>query len=412
MRIVFLNQYYPPDAAPTGVMLESVAGQLAAAGNEVTVICADGGYSGAEGAEAANPKQAVAGVQVLRIGATRFGRGTFVGKLLDYFSYYLGVAWRLLVMHPRPDRIVALTTPPYLSVLARAISKLRGGDHAHWVMDLYPDVMAAHGMLPERSPLYRVLLRLARWGFGGRRCAAVLALGPDMAERIDRLRNSGSGMAQWVPLWASTEAEGSARQASALRAERGWTRDDLLVMYSGNMGLGHCFGEILEAARSFSETPRNSDPRPRFAFFGRGKRRAEVEQFIAKNPDSRTELHDYASSKLLLAHLQSADVHLVSLDTSWTGTMVPSKLQGIFTIGRPVIFIGSRDSSIGRWVAASGAGWCVEQNDVPALLAALEEAGDPAECSRRGRLATEFARSHFDRMINAARVAEIFSTRS
>ena len=45
MHLVFLNQYYPPDAAPTGVMLKAVAERLVADGHGVTVLCAAGGYA-------------------------------------------------------------------------------------------------------------------------------------------------------------------------------------------------------------------------------------------------------------------------------------------------------------------------------------------------------------------------------
>jgi len=34
----------------------------------------------------------------------------------------------------------------------------------------------------------------------------------------------------------------------------------------------------------------------------------------------------------------------------WNGTMVPSKLQGIFAAARPVLLVGSHASSIGRWI--------------------------------------------------------------
>jgi colanic acid biosynthesis glycosyl transferase WcaI len=406
MHLVFLNQYYPPDAAPTGVMLQAVVEQLAADNHTVTVICAAGGYAGAEGIveEGALP----AGVMVRRIGATRFGRGTFVGKLLDYFTGYLGMAWRLLTMHPKPERVVALTTPPYLSVLARALSKLRGADHAHWVMDLYPDVMAAHGMLASRSFPYRLLSRLAGWGFGGKRCAAVLTLGPDMAERVDSLRRANGKPTEWVPLWASSETEDATREALELRRSRGWADDEMVVMYSGNMGLGHRFQEILSVATAFQPSAEGAGG-VRLVFFGRGKRRAEIDEFMAQESTGRVELHDYAPAKILTAHLQSADVHLVSLDPSWSGTMVPSKLQGIFTIGRPVVFIGSAQSSIGRWVIESQGGWQVEADDVAGLRGVLRQAADPAERMRRGQAAARFADLHFRRAANAKRVADVFA---
>jgi hypothetical protein len=44
---------------------------------------------------------------------------------------------------------------------------------------------------------------------------------------------------------------------------------------------------------------------------------------------------------------------------------------------------------------------------VDGLLRALEEAGDPGERARRGQAAAEYARAHFDRDRNTARIAEL-----
>jgi glycosyltransferase involved in cell wall biosynthesis len=473
MHLVFLNQYYPPDAAPTGVMLKAVAERLVADGHGVTVLCAAGGYASGQKRKAETLKTETENLQgpdaradsspiqnpnlrILRIGATKLGRSTFVGKLLDYTVYYIGVAWKLMTMHPRPERIVALTTPPYLSVLARVISKLRGVDHAHWVMDLYPDVMAAHGMLEEKGCVYRVLTRLARFGFGGSRCAAVLTLGPDMAERVDKVMDSARSVApasgsqpstpnpqlrsssqvssscvQWVPLWGTEATAVTMARAidepipsRDLRRERGWADDELVVMYSGNIGLGHRFGEILKVVEGGVNVEIRSDEadplsiqnpkskiqnlsKTRFVFYGGGKRREEIRDFIRKHPGGPVELHDYVAAEMLDAHLRSADVHLVSLDAAWTGTMVPSKLQGVFAAERPVIFIGSAGSSIGRWVSESGGGWVVDSTDVAALAAAIEEAANPQERACRGRAAKLFADLNFDRKTNVARVAEV-----
>lgn len=197
-----------------------------------------------------------------------------------------------------------------------------------------------------------------------------------------------------------------------LRCERGWADDELVVMYSGNMGLGHRFGEILKLAERLdgrglgSGVPRSRSVR--FVFYGGGKRREEIEGFIERHPGAAVELHDYVDAVSLSDHLASADVHLVSLDPAWTGTMVPSKLQGIFAVGRPVIHIGSAESSLGRWVNASGGGWVVRPGDVDGLRAAMEEAFSPTIRQAKGMAALDFANLHFSKESNVARLSQLF----
>lgn len=371
MKLVFLNQYFPPDEAPTGLMLEAVAEECHRQGHEVTILCTQGGYAETSVEMREHP------FEVVRLRSTRFGRMGAVGKICDYAIYYLKVAFALFFRVNHPDRVVALTTPPFLSLLA----KLRGVEHAHWVMDLYPDVMIAHGMLRDKSILARLLSGLTSWGFSGSQ--GVLSLGEDM---VDRLSKYHDGRNQCVPLWATTSEE---VVDSSWREEHGWSEDEVIVMYSGNMGLGHRFDEFIQAARA-------GVPGIRFVFSGGGKRREEVEQC------SEIELLDYVSRDHLSRHLSSADVHLVSQEPSWDGTMVPSKLQGIFTLGRPVIFVGSETSTIGRWVLESGGGWVVSPDDHAGLSSALSETLDKELRESKGSAARAFARKHFDRNTNVS----------
>jgi colanic acid biosynthesis glycosyl transferase WcaI len=393
MRLVFLNQYYPPDTAPTGMVLRDVCERLTADGHEVTVLCGPGGYAG-ENAPAGDVRP-MPGLRILRLPCTRFGRRGFLGKLADYASFYFGTAWKIATLRPAPERIIALTTPPYLSLLARFFSKLRGADHAHWIMDLYPDVMTAHGWPARGSAPDRLLQFLTRWGFGGRRMRQLVTLGPDMAAACQK-HLPPSTHAHWTPLWGLTDDA-----SPPLPPEPGPT-EPLILMYSGNMGLGHRFREFLSAAVRHGDACH-------WRFHGGGKRRPEIESFLQSKPGAPILLADPVPSAALASHLATAHIHLVSLEPSWTGTMVPSKLQGIFAIGRPALFIGDAESSIGRWILESDGGWVVPPNTPAALDAALAEARAPGVLRKKSENALEYARRHFHRPTNASRVAEWLS---
>ncbi|NJM38464.1 MAG: glycosyltransferase family 4 protein [Akkermansiaceae bacterium] len=404
MHLVFLNQYFPPDEAPTGVMLEGVAAQAVKNGHRVTIICSEGGYAVSEQSNTTITPES-ADYQMIRIRTSKLGRRTFLGKVIDYLAFYVGVAIQLAVLENRPDRIIALTTPPYLSVLARFFSKFYGGTHAHWVMDLYPDVMDAHGMLKPGSLSQTILKSLTRWGFGGARNAGVLTLGPDMDQRTAAYLNP-SCRHHWVPLWSTTENSATEAEISAWRKSKGWKSEKRLVMYSGNMGLGHRFGEFLDAIESLSSDPTNQY---HFVFCGDGKRRKEIEEFLLRNPQAPIELTDYVPRSELHIHLSCADVHLASMEPRWDGTMVPSKIQGIFAMGRPVIFVGSRESSIGQWITESGGGWVIAPDETPDLIEILKDSNWHVECLERGERAKKYAEQHFSESRNASGITSFFT---
>jgi colanic acid biosynthesis glycosyl transferase WcaI len=397
MRFLLLNQFYPPDVAPTGQYLHDLARALTRRGHSVKVLCSRRSYNGMKTFPS---YEHMDGVEVKRLPATGFGRRGFAGKIVDYASFYGLLLFALLFERKRPDLILSLTTPPYVGLLAKIAAKKHGCRHTHWIMDLYPDVLFAHGMLQPNGKLSRFLRKLTGWQLKG--ADRVFTLGPKMAERISVYCDHPHSTVCWIPLWSNSELDAwRENETNPLRAERGWISDDVVFLYSGNMGLGHRFNEFLAAARQMGGSG------PRWVFAGDGKRREEIVAFAKANPSARIEFPDSVPYSQLRAHLCSADVHLASMDSAWQGTMVPSKLQGSFAVGRPVLYVGGRDCETALWIQQSGGGWVVDENDLQALLSAVEQASDPNERRRRGRAALEFAREHFLKSAGCGRFIDL-----
>jgi glycosyltransferase involved in cell wall biosynthesis len=392
VRLFLVSQFYPPDLAPTGTYLHDLARTLVERGHEVHVVCSRGSYAGAD----TRPRrEQMDGVLVHRLAALGRGKGSLVRRIADSCSFLTQLALRLALGSPRPDAVLSLTSPPYAGFVAKLGARLRGARHAHWLMDLYPDVLAAHGWLRRGSMAFSMLAYLTRKQLEG--SSLTLTLGPEMARKVEPY-----GTAEWVPLWRLAEVSPCpASDGPALRQERGWRPEELVLMYSGNMGRGHRFVEFLEAAARLGPAG------PRWAFVGGGARRSEIEAFVEQHPSLPVDLHPYVPRARLSESLCSADVHLASLEARWQGLMVPSKIQAIFAVGRPVIFVGKRENELARWTSESGGGWVVDEGDVGGLLHAIDEARDPAERARRGQAALGYARERFDRERNLKRVADL-----
>lgn len=396
MRALLLNQFYPPGVAPTGQALQDLARALAARGHEVHVIharAADGVLHGTSPVAASED-----GVAAYRLGQTSSSRTGMAGKLVDYasFSARLVLASRSL---PRPDVIVALTTPPFLGLLTSFVPRWRGVARVEWTMDVYPDVLAAHGIMGRGASLYRFLESRSRGQLRG--AAAVIALGPFMARALAP-RVPDPRRLTWVPLWGEAPTGPAPPEAVAeMRRSRGWAEGETVLLYSGNMGRGHRLAEFMEAAGKLAASG------PRWAFLGGGPRRAEMEAFARARPEARVQILPYEPRGRLRASLSAADVHLASLATPWQGLIVPSKVQAAFAVARPVLFLGPRDSEGAAWTLESGGGWVVGEGDVAGLLAAVDQARDPQERWRRGQAGLAYARAHFDPARNTERIARV-----
>jgi colanic acid biosynthesis glycosyl transferase WcaI len=394
MRFLLLNQFYPPDPAPTGWYLHGLGRELVRRGHQVKVLCSRRGY---DGSQSFPRRENLDGVEVSRLPATGFGRRGFVGKMADYGTFYMALGAALLFDRSKPDLILSLTTPPYIGLLGKAAAAKRGCRHAHWIMDLYPDVMFAHKTAGDGGLICRILRQLTRVQLRG--AAAVLALGANMGQRVTAYCETPVTS---IPLWSDPElAPWPANEANPLRAERGWKEGEVVFLYSGNMGLGHRFAEFLEAARRLGASG------PRWVFSGGGKRRREIEMFAKSHPEARIELLDYVPRDQLPAHLGAADVHLASLDPARQGLIVPSKVQASFAAARPVLFVGGNQCETAAWICESGGGWIVAPDDSAGLSLAIMQALDPGERQRRGQAALAFARKNFRMSENCWQMAQL-----
>ena len=328
MKFVLMNQFYPPAHAPTGVLLHDLAETLRTRGHQVEVICLQ----------------------------HRYGRVTgVVSKLVEYIGYYFRAHRTLLRMNPPPDAVVSMTTPPFLGLTAAALKKKKGVPFVLWCMDLYPEALAAGGLLKQNGWFYRLVEKITHSERSDADC--IITLGPDMT----RCRSKGATfeIPVWSQLKSTPEAEAAARE---LRRQRGWGDHETICLYSGNMGRAHRIDEFAALAGL-------SIPNTRFVFCGVGPSKKEWQ----KKYSDRFEWLDPVESDQLAAHLLSADIHLISQRSEWVGVVVPSKYQAACALGRPVLFAGPANSAVAGWIRQFKNGWVLPPCDVTAIEKAAGE---------------------------------------
>jgi glycosyltransferase involved in cell wall biosynthesis len=334
--LIFVNRYFYPDHSATSQMSSDLAFGLRARGHDVRVIASRLRYDAPEDPLPAH--ETVGGVELFRVWTSRFGRGNLIGRAIDYATFYLSAAWRLLRLARAGDIVIAETDPPMLSVIVAPIAYWRGALLVNWLQDLFPEVAASVGLGWRRLPpfVYGGLHMLRNASL--RSAAMNVALGEKMSERLSSLGLASDRIAV-IPNWADAELiRPVAPKDNPARKE--WGLDGAFVVgYSGNLGRAHDYRAMLGAIERLNEAS-SETPIIRWLFIGGGALYDALARELRAKGLQDVLFAPYQPRERLSESLSTADVHLVCLRPDLEGAVVPSKFYGVAAAGRPTIFIG------------------------------------------------------------------------
>ena len=385
MHVVLLNQFYPPARAPTGKLLHDLACVLDEHGHQVTVITSAGIYGGSE----ASPAEVndASKIRIDRLGPSAGHGQTVIRKLIDYLSFFPRAHRCLCQLDPQPDVVVVMTTPPFCASIARRYQRRTGVPYVIWNMDLYPEALAANRMLRSHNPLYQLLYRRAARERND--AIRVISLGADMTHLI--VQSAPTARVVEVPVWSKLAPDdASLAAAERLRSRRGWHPEECIFMYSGNIGRAHRMEEFGALAEAIAK----ENLPARVVISGDGPSKARWQRHAA---GARIEWIDPVADADVVAHLLSADVHLISQEPAWQGVVVPSKYQAACALGRPVLFAGPETAAVAEWIRQDDTGWIILPGQQEPLTIVREAIQNKSLLRDKGWRAREQAQRLFER---------------
>jgi colanic acid biosynthesis glycosyl transferase WcaI len=384
-KVTVLYHYFYPDDVVSARHFADFCKGLVARGWQVEAMPCNRGCRDEQ--QTYPSRETWCGITIRRVWRPRLRQASTVGRLVN--AAWMILAWSLLLVFRRrkdlPD-VLVVGTDPILSVLAAwFIKRLRPSVQvAHWCYDLYPEAPIAEGMLREESLVVRLLKRLTRAAYHS--CAVLADLGDCMRRLLERYQSPARPVTL-VP-WALSEPATVVPVDQAVRREL-FGEATLGLLYSGNFGRAHSYAEFLELARCLRGEPIH------FCFAVRGNQTAELHAAVQPE-DKNVSFAGFAPESALEKRLGAADIHLVSLRPAWTGVVVPSKFFGSLAAGRPVLFAGSQDAAIARWIREQGVGWVLDRGTLSQVAQELRRlARDARELQIMRQRCHEVYQAHF-----------------
>ena len=360
VRLTIINQFFAPDLAPTGQLAAQLAEHRAALGDEVTVVTGSGGYVGARSPGRQTQR---AGLRIRRIWTPGLGKANFLTRVADYGAFYLLATLRVLLL-PRQDLLLSLTTPPFIA-LAAALYKLL---HPHtkvvlWSMDCYPEMLERTGIIRPAGWISRMMRNLNRWLF--QHLDGLVCPDPAMKSLLTGQYPSAhlGEFAAVIPNWEPGEtflptAHGKPWRPPELEGR-------FVVLYMGNAGMGHDFESVLSAAERLRDEP------IAFAFVGGGTKWDWLQEQRSVRSLSNLHLYPYVPETLRLPVLATGDCGLITLKDEALGVISPSKLHAYLAMGLPVLYIGPPGSNVDLAIERYECGLSLRHGDVDGVVSFL-----------------------------------------
>jgi glycosyltransferase involved in cell wall biosynthesis len=349
-RLLVLNQYYWPGVEATAHLLSELCGALT---EEFDVTVVTGMVQ-----EAGPPGRFVhEGVEILRVRSTAFDRSRLSLRAINYLTYL----WQSLAEGLRarpPDLVLCMTDPPVIADVALVVARRFRVPLVVVSQDVFPEVAVELKRLD--STVLVAALRLAI-RFYLERAERVVAIGETMRRRLEG-KGADPDRVVVIPNWVDTTALAPRPRDNPWAHEHGFD-DRFVVMHSGNIGHAQNLDALIRAGTFLRDLDRLL-----IALIGGGARRDELKRLTHTLEVDSVVFMGYQPRELLPESLSSADVHVVGLARGLSGYVVPSRLYGILSAGRPVIVAADADSETAQVVERVGCGVVVPPGR-PELLA-------------------------------------------
>jgi glycosyltransferase involved in cell wall biosynthesis len=406
MRILYLSQYFPPEAGATQTRAFEMGRNLVRMGHSVTMIGEvpnhPSGIIPKEYQGKLYERSELEGMDVIRVWVKASPVKNFRNRVLFYISYMINATLAgLLLARGRYDLLIASSPPLFVGGAALILSALRRIPFVFEVRDLWPESAIALGELTNPRAI-----ALATWLEEKcyQKSRKIIVVTNGIQERLLE-RGIPSAKIAVVPNGANVDLfQFSLPARQQVRNQLG-LGDKFVPVYAGIHGIAQGLEIVVEAARLLQ-----GEPDVHFVLIGDGPQKAEIARLVRSYGLENISLLPELPREAIPGHLSAADIALIPLRKLelFKGAL-PSKLFDAWACERPVLL--SVDGEARQILESANGGVFVPPEDVRALAnAILELKRDPDKRESMGKRGRLFTERHYSRETLAYRLFEVISS--
>lgn len=394
LQLMVMTQFFPPDFAATGQLIEELTRQLDRQDVDVKVFTGQPGYAFAKGD--APEVEDRGGVWVKRSRTTQMFSRRIRAKAVNGLLFAVRAMLHLVKRHRQYDVLLVTTAPPFLPMIGCLVNVLFGIPYVCLLYDLYPDIAVELEVVKLNHPVAKLWRWVNRQVW--RRADGIIVLSESMKRRIvGHCENYGDDYARAVERklsvihsWSDAEQIVPIAKGDNWFAKEHGLTDRFVVLYSGNMGRCHDIDTLFEVAKRLKDEP------ILFVCIGGGAKKEILREQVQASGLDNFRFLPYQEKAVLPYSLTAGDLSLVSVAEGMESLVAPSKLYPAMATGRPIGAICPVGSYLGELLRAADCGTAFVNGEVAGLAEFILRLSQDRERSQRlGESGRAYLEKHF-----------------
>lgn len=383
--IIFTNHFYPES-----FRINDIAFDRAQRGDHVTVLTSIPDYPEGrfhKGYSLFKKRvEFVNGVKVIHVPLIPRGDGGKIRMVLNYASsvfFFFFYGWYQALFHRYDAVFVHDTSPAFISLPAKTVSKVQKIPLYHWILDMWPESLTAGGI--NGGKFYTLIHKMMKGIY--KRDTEILITSKGSRKLLSE-RGVSDEKITYLPNWNDDAI--SSVDESVLPP----FPDGFIVMFAGNLGFAQNMENLLAAANELKE-----EKDIHWVFVGDGRKKLWMDEYVKEHHlEDTVHLLGRYPIETMGAFFKKADVMLVALnDVLIFNLVLPAKVQAYMAAGKPIL--ASLCGEGADIVKDANCGWSVPSNDYKELAATVSEIAriDKQELATLGKNARNYYEANFTR---------------
>jgi glycosyltransferase involved in cell wall biosynthesis len=381
-----ITEFFPPDYAATGQLIEELVKQLEKQGIMIRVFTGQPGY--AFTTAKAPALEQLGNIRVQRSRSTQLWSKRIRGKAVNGVLFTLRTFLHIIKNARKNDVFLLTSAPPFLSIAGYFAHLLLKFPYICLIYDLYPDIAIALGVVSKKHWLAKFWWAVNRqiW----QKSKGIIVLSPAMKERVIAICPEVADKVSVIHSWGDSELIVPIAKEKNWFAKQHNLDTKFTILYSGNMGRCHDTDTILATAQKLQEEP------IQFVCIGGGPKRESFIQDVTRLGLKNFLFLPYQDKSVLPYSLTACDLSLVSVEAGLESLVAPSKLYPALAAGRPIAAICPKDSYLRQLIADGEFGISIDNGDSDSLSKfILNLKSDRQLAEKMGNASREYLQSNF-----------------